>query len=130
MRACALVLALVSVILVSAPAAAQEAEALRRELEALVEPQLDPRGRVGEDGAARRRRRHEQRVGQSALDERQAEHRREEERPHSSGPGRGARPRVRIATITTTSAPTNSASPAKTSADVKGLIGAPRSGPP
>src|SRR5205823_2360849 len=35
MRACALVLALVSVILVSAPAAAQEAEALRRELEAL-----------------------------------------------------------------------------------------------
>ena len=35
MRACALVLALLSVILVSAPAAAQEAEALRRELEAL-----------------------------------------------------------------------------------------------
>ncbi len=35
MRACVLVLALLSVILVSAPAAAQEAEALRRELEAL-----------------------------------------------------------------------------------------------
>jgi hypothetical protein len=35
MRACALVLALLSVISVSAPAAAQEAEALRRELEAL-----------------------------------------------------------------------------------------------
>src|SRR5947207_13931654 len=35
MRACVLVLALLSVVSVSAPAAAQEAEALRRELEAL-----------------------------------------------------------------------------------------------
>src|SRR5207247_10658165 len=35
MRACALVLALLSVISVSAPAAAQETEPLRRELEAL-----------------------------------------------------------------------------------------------